>query len=344
MYESLKHLYDFNETTSLCIYEAEDKLYVVKKLPLHMGEYYGRIMNIIHPNVARTVFVEYTEDCIYAVREYVSGEPLSRLLREGVTLSEERASAIALQVARGLTELHKRGLVHRDINPNNILITNDGNAVIIDFGIVRSFEEDKSADTAILGTPGFAAPEQFGFSQSDMRTDIYAVGVMLNVMLTSRLPNEKLAGGRYGGIVAKCIMVDPNARYGSCEELAESLESGYADISFAEKLVRGIPGVRSEKIHKVVLSVIGYVFAVFCVITDLFSLKPSLVNYAAAALYWTLFLPVPLICFGDLFGIRERMPFTRRTSPRTKRLIYGIIGAVSIFSGMLLLGWINRPV
>ena len=107
----------------------------------------------------------------------------------------------------GLGALHRCSLVHRDINANNILITTDGNVKIIDYGIVRLFDKSKSTDTVILGTPGYAAPEQFGFTQSDSRTDIYALGVLMNVMMTGRLPSEDTARGGISRIIEKCVMI-----------------------------------------------------------------------------------------------------------------------------------------
>ena len=82
----------------------------------------------------------------------------------------------------GLAVLHENGIVHRDIKPSNIIIKNDGQAVLIDFSIARPYSESRSADTELLGTIGYAAPEQYGFSQSDFRTDIYALGATLKTI------------------------------------------------------------------------------------------------------------------------------------------------------------------
>ena len=130
---------------------------------------------INNAHLAKIVYIDEKPDYIEIVREYISGDTLADLISKGHSLPGEKAIRIAADVCDGLSELHKCGIVHRDVNPNNIIVSSDGCAKIIDFGIVRSFSESKSKDTAILGTPGYAAPEQFGFSQSDARTDIYAV-------------------------------------------------------------------------------------------------------------------------------------------------------------------------
>lgn len=84
-------------------------------------------------------------------------------------------------------------------------------------------KESQRADTTVLGTTGFAPPEQFGLSQTDCRADIYAMGVLLNVMLTGEHPSTRLAGGRYGHIVRRCTMTNPKNRYASALRLLEAL-------------------------------------------------------------------------------------------------------------------------
>ncbi|MCM1256313.1 MAG: protein kinase [Roseburia sp.] len=95
-------------------------------------------------------------------------------------LPETESLDVAGQILEGLDVIHRLKLVHRDINPQNIVISSDGVVKIIDFGIGRMYKELQGRDTEFLGTAGYAAPEQFGFSQSDARTDIYSVGVILN--------------------------------------------------------------------------------------------------------------------------------------------------------------------
>ena len=103
------------------------------------------------------------------------------------------------------------------------MILRGDEAVLIDFDAARVYKSTGQGDTQILGTTGFAAPEQYGLSQSDGRADIYAVGVLLNIMLTGEHPSRKLAGGRMGRIVQKCTMVNPNKRYKNILHLMEIL-------------------------------------------------------------------------------------------------------------------------
>ena len=96
-------------------------------------------------------------------------------------------------------------------------------AVLIDFDAARIYKNENREDTQILGTTGFAAPEQYGLSQSDGRADIYALGVLLNIMLTGEHPSRKLASGRMGRIVQRCTMVNPEKRYKNILHLMEVL-------------------------------------------------------------------------------------------------------------------------
>ena len=142
--------------------------------------------------------------------------------KHGGLFTPEQTRKIVLQVCRALWVLHPLGAVHRDVKPENILLRGD-EAVLIDFDAARLHKPALSADTQILGTTGFAAPEQYGLSQSDPRADIYSVGIPINVMLTGQHPSRKLAEGRLGRVVDRCTHVNPQQRYRNVLRLMEAL-------------------------------------------------------------------------------------------------------------------------
>lgn len=134
----------------------------------------------------------------------------------------KEARRITLQLCSALWVLHSLGAVHRDIKPENVIIRGS-EAVLIDFDASRIFKNESGGDTQILGTTGYAAPEQYGIAQTDQRADIYSVGVLLNIMLTGKHPSRELAPGKLGRIVQKCTMVNPKKRYKNERDLMEAL-------------------------------------------------------------------------------------------------------------------------
>ncbi|HEU5370099.1 MAG TPA: protein kinase, partial [Ktedonobacterales bacterium] len=133
------------------------------------------------------------EDRYYLVMEYIEGETLEdRLEREGKGLPEADVLDWAEQLCSVLTYLHERRppIIFRDLKPGNIMVTKQGQAKLIDFGIARIFRSDKTHDTQVLGTPGYAPPEQYGKGQTDPRSDVYALGVTLHQLLTNYDPSS----------------------------------------------------------------------------------------------------------------------------------------------------------
>ena len=168
---------------------------------------------------------------IYDVVNLEDGQIVLEEFIEGVTIAEVMevgryrylgTRKVLRAVCHALAILHERNLVHRDVKPENIIIDKNGRVVLIDFNAARKITA-ASKDTVIIGTVGYASPEQLGVTQSDARTDIYAVGVLLNVMITGKHPSEKIAKDKAGRIVRKCTSVNPDERYQTAEKLASAL-------------------------------------------------------------------------------------------------------------------------
>ncbi len=146
---------------------------------------------ITHPNVCRTHDLGAEGKALFITMEYVRGEDLKSVIRRMRVLAPGTAVSIARQVAEGLGEAHRLGVVHRDLKPGNIMVDKDGNAKIMDFGIARSLmRAGTTAEGAIIGTPEYMSPEQVEGKPADVRADIYALGVILFEMVTGRPPFE----------------------------------------------------------------------------------------------------------------------------------------------------------
>lgn len=185
------------------------------------AEVYRKLLGISCPNLPQVMEVAESGGMMAVLEEYIQGDSLSYLL-EGALFTPAEAREITLQLCNALWVLHAMGAVHRDIKPENVIIRGS-EAVLIDFDASRIFKLESGNDTQILGTTGYAAPEQYGIAQTDGRADIYSLGVLLNIMLTGRHPSKKLAGGRLGRIVQKCTAVNPEKRYKNVLYLMEAL-------------------------------------------------------------------------------------------------------------------------
>lgn len=145
--------------------------------------------DISHKNVCRMYDLNKEKGTYYITMEYVSGGDLKTFIRRAAPLSTARAITITKQICEGLSEAHKIGIVHRDLKPNNIMIDDNGNARIMDFGIARSVKGKGITGSGIMiGTPEYMSPEQAEGKDVDQRSDIYSLGVILYEMVTGQLP------------------------------------------------------------------------------------------------------------------------------------------------------------
>ena len=186
------------------------------------AEVYRKLLGCTCPNLP-TVFEAVSQgDSHIVLEEFIQGDNLGELLQSALFTPKETQD-IALQICRALWTLHSMAAVHRDVKPENVILRGT-DAVLIDFDAARLHKPEASADTQILGTVGFAAPEQYGLSQSDLRADVYSLGVLINVMLTGEHPSKKLAEGRMGRVVQRCTQVNPAKRYQTILRLMEASE------------------------------------------------------------------------------------------------------------------------
>ena len=144
-----------------------------------------------HPALPRIVDIIDTGVTIYVVMDYIEGESLDRVLKEEGPQPEERVLDWAKQLCDVLGYLHgqKKPIIYRDMKPGNVMLKPEGNIKIIDFGIAREYKEHSTQDTTVLGTKGYAPPEQYT-GQTDARSDIFALGVTMHQLLTGVVPQS----------------------------------------------------------------------------------------------------------------------------------------------------------
>ena len=185
------------------------------------GEVYRRLLPVLCPHLPQIMEAAEQDGQTAVLEEYVQGDTLAELLM-GARLTEREARQVTIQLCQALHVLHSMGAVHRDVKPENVILRGS-DAVLIDFDAARIYKDASESDTQVLGTTGFAAPEQYGIFQSAERADIFSLGVLLNIMLTGRHPSREMAAGKMGRIVRKCTMTAPEQRYQSARALMEVL-------------------------------------------------------------------------------------------------------------------------
>ena len=158
------------------------------------------------------------------LREYIEGVSLDQYVK-GHIMTEDIARELAIALAEAMKALHTSDpvIIHRDIKPKNIIVRDDGSVALIDFGISRVYKEEAASDTVISGTEGFAPPEQYGFMQTDIRSDIYSFGVVLSWLLTGKEQPMKLPLTKLEKVAAKCCAFAPDKRYKNDDELLDAL-------------------------------------------------------------------------------------------------------------------------
>ena len=243
---------------TLLLRGAQGGIVVYKEIGRESVEIFQKLKAAPHPNIAAVYGIKAVDEETCGVfMEYVPADTLDDRILERGSLPLDETRKIMLQVCAAVRHFHGLGIIHRDLKPLNILVMENGWVKVTDFGIARLYSRGKMADTQVLGTAGYAAPEQFGFSQTDEKADIYALGVILNRMLTGKMPGEKLYEGdaRIGALIRQCLCMSPGDRC-SIDDVEEALGGQKSGGSFFKRLVRKIPGFRTgNKVHMALASV-----------------------------------------------------------------------------------------
>ncbi len=188
------------------------------------GAVYRMLQTVRHPNLPRVYEVVEDDGRCTVLEEFIDGVTVAQMLKSGL-YTEDGVREVMVSLCDAVGFLHSAGIVHRDIKPENVMITSEGRVVLLDFDTARLYKSEASHDTVVIGTAGYAAPEQFGVAQTDARSDIFAMGIMMNVMLTGEHPTKAAAQGSLRRIIDKCTRLDPNRRYRTVWELKEKLQN-----------------------------------------------------------------------------------------------------------------------
>ena len=236
--------------------------------------------SLSHPNIVNIYDVGVEENTHYIVMEYINGRTLKHLIREKGSLDIEETLNISIQIAHALNHAHNNHIVHRDIKPHNILITEDARAKVTDFGIARAATSSTVTNTSsVIGSVHYFSPEQAKGGFTDEKSDIYSLGIVMYEMLTGRVPfqgdspisvalkhlqedvlspreiNENIPKN-LEDIIMKCVKKDQSLRYSNATELLKDLnkaktnkEEDFVELtSFNDSPTRVIPAIKDEDI------------------------------------------------------------------------------------------------
>lgn len=339
---------------SLVQHIETQKIYVMKKLACYNSSVYQKTASLSLTGLPHMYELFEDDDCLIVIEEYISGHTLQELLDGQGTFSTTEVIDFALELCNILSSLHACNppIIHRDIKPSNIMLTPRGRIVLLDLNAAKYVDSSQEKDTVLLGTKGYAAPEQYGFGASNAQTDIYALGVTMNVLLTGSVTQKYAADNELQDIIKTCTQLNPEDRYHSVAELSAGLKSLIspsdavssetdADSETVNTLPKkrsyAIPGFRSKNILNMMLAVFGYAFILWC------GLSLNVVNETSLVVIWAnrlCFTAAALLSIAfncNYLGIQQYLPVYKITS-RTKRwACYVAVDALILFLCVFLL-------
>lgn len=330
--------------------DRESGLPFVRKIrSVYQPEVYDFLM--MHPvqGIPRIYDKIVDGDRLILIEEYISGSSIQDVLDSGILFPEDETKRIALLLVETLRALHSHTppIIHRDIKPSNVICCPDGRVYLVDYNTAKLVQNAQERDTVLLGTPGYAAPEQYGFGASTVKTDIYALGVLMNVMLTGCLPSQQLAKGMLGTVIANCTHLDTERRYERVLEVEEALKAP-DDMGWRRYL---LPGMR--KTHPLVAITLG-AFYIYWLIYWLFELETKSTSLAGniGSRIWAITGFFSVLCIsGDYLGLHKKLGFNKyEGDEKTKKIflfdliLLGVLLLFGVFVGMIVQAMIPEKI
>ena len=271
---------DQDKIISLVEHETTHTKYIQKELNYYDKTLYQTLQKIKSPYLPKIFVIQENDNHLILIEEYIKGNTLDQQI-----LSKEDVRNIMHQLCECLNSLHKLDppIVHRDIKPENIIYHNN-KVTLLDFGIARFLDSIKNKDTLILGSVGYAAPEQFGFQQSNPQTDIYALGKLMNYLLNGSLEHQNNIPFDLKQVILKATQLDYKNRYNSVKEM---------DLAIQGKAVI-IPPFNHETLKSKLVS-LAWILFIFILVVDMEpgdTIKNSFINKLSCFMfiYFGLFL------------------------------------------------------
>lgn len=331
---------NIDDSTKLIKNDYTKEYFILKILPAQSFYVLSEIAQINSPYLMKIYSIKTDNDICYSICEYVNGLTLEDIVEKQGVFKEKKAVAVMNAVSDGLSALHGKGIIHKDIKPSNVMIDFDGNVKIVDFGISRIEKENQNKDTEMLGTVGYASPEHFGFIQSDKRADIYSCGVLLNYLLTGKLPHQQIYDGYLKRVIEKCTALDRENRYQNTDDFKIGLKG---KLMPDEKRFRPLPGFRGKHVFPKILMVIVYMiyilmfsYMVYAIIVQDpgIASTPFIYQIYNFLIFFVFFTLLPYLLFGDVGQFSRKI---NPTNPKNGKYVLNAFGVISFIIGFVLL-------
>lgn len=259
-----KEIATLNEAHKIYLvqHQVTKKIYVKKVLEVYNKDIFQFLSHNHINGTPQIIDIYEEENQLIVIESFISGCSLQEKI-ESSDLGIASIYQYMLELCTILEQLHsfQPPIIHRDIKPSNIIITEHNHVMLLDFNAAKYFTDSTTNDTILLGTQGYAAPEQYGFGSSTPRTDIYALGILLKE-LSSSLPYKTTD---FNKIIATCIQINPEDRYQSVTELKKALEQIKNPVKSSPTLPKTFihflpPGFRTLTPWKMMFSTLSYLF------------------------------------------------------------------------------------
>lgn len=290
----------------LVLNEITNEVCLLKLLKNYDINVYKKLKGITSIHIPKIYEILEDNDELMVIEEYINGDTLEdRLLKNALDNSQKQK--ILLELCDSLELLHKAPypIIHRDLKTTNIMLTKEGVIKLIDYDAAKIYHDGNSKDTVLLGTPSVAAPEQYGFAQSDVRTDVFAMGKLIDKFF----PNDR----KYKPIIQKATRLDPQDRYQNIKELRNAL-TGNRSGNFINRLLTP-PGFRTFNWLHMVPAIVYYFFTIAMVYGVTFMSENSHYWSFGRRMYYFFQTLLVFLSIVDIefqwTGIWEKVPFVK---------------------------------
>lgn len=299
-YEELCPLQNANQGDLYLVRETQTGLLAVKRtVDISLFQLYKRLQGINHVNLMRILDVGIEQEKCVVIAEYITGETIAEHLRKQGRFSEKSVENYVMMLCDGVQTLHNHQIIHRDISPNNVMLTTDGILKLCDYDISKIYDKDQLRDEQLRGTYGYAAPEQFGYALTDEQSDIYAIGMLAYTMLGGNGNKLKCRSGRLRRAVYRAISMDKTDRYTNAYQMKEEIVMSSSKPEGRNRTwIQYIPGFRTLTPWQMVVALIAYPCLLY---VDIMVLDDCLRNVFT----YLLFIVVPWFFYLDLFHISK---------------------------------------